>query len=529
MASLNDLIVSGKARFLNTISGNIDGTSSNVTGTVAIAHGGTGATTRLGAAHALTNQEVVTPGFVVGLTDNWGKFGYTSIANLKTTIGSAAAASGGTAKTLCTTGEKYTWNNKSNLTIGTTATTAMAGNTNVNNVTQTATTVTSDTKYELLFSNTADNTNRTEGTRKSSLLTFSPEPAGVQLTMNYDGSRPNNYGDITIKGNNDSDSYIALHSSSAGMSYLWIKHPTPSVGIFLEGGSRSNSSSDYSHGAISADDFVVWGHDLEGNNITWDGTNTSLKTAITNKLDKSGGAMTGNITYSLHEEISGGTSTCDRTTKVNERGLQYTSTQNSSINPTSNVYIGSRENDLDGMSSIVVCTGTDSTWQSGSEYRTHITPSGIQVSYGNKTQSSSVSVQSGDIINNSKWDGTNTSLKTALANKISKETNTTVSWTSSATGRTVTCMLAKIGTIVICTITGSTDANHSITAWTATQLGVGQIPAGYRPSSATEGRIPIQTGGATLTVNTVGTIAITTWSNLGGQMAFGGTLWWKTS
>ena len=156
----------------------------------------------------------------------------------------------------------------------------------VNNVTQTATTVTSDTKYELLFSNTADNTNRTEGTRKSSLLTFSPKPAGVELTMNYDGSRPNNYGDITIKGNNDSDSYITLHSSSAGMSYLWIKHPTPSVGIFLEGGSRSNSSSDYSQGAISADDFVVSGYDWEGNNITWDGTNTSLKAAIQSLNDR---------------------------------------------------------------------------------------------------------------------------------------------------------------------------------------------------------------------------------------------------
>ena len=39
-----------------------------------------------------------------------------------------AAASGGTTLTLVTTGEKYTWNNKSNLAIGTTATTAASGN-----------------------------------------------------------------------------------------------------------------------------------------------------------------------------------------------------------------------------------------------------------------------------------------------------------------------------------------------------------------------------------------------------------------
>ena len=45
-----------------------------------------------------------------------------------TTYESKAAASGGTAVSLVTTGEKYTWNNKSNLAIGTTATTAAAGN-----------------------------------------------------------------------------------------------------------------------------------------------------------------------------------------------------------------------------------------------------------------------------------------------------------------------------------------------------------------------------------------------------------------
>lgn len=45
-----------------------------------------------------------------------------------TTYSSEKAASGGTTLSLVTTGEKYTWNNKSNLTIGTTATTAAAGN-----------------------------------------------------------------------------------------------------------------------------------------------------------------------------------------------------------------------------------------------------------------------------------------------------------------------------------------------------------------------------------------------------------------
>ena len=47
-----DLVVTGAARFLNTINADISGTSSNVTGTVAVANGGTGATS---AANARTN------------------------------------------------------------------------------------------------------------------------------------------------------------------------------------------------------------------------------------------------------------------------------------------------------------------------------------------------------------------------------------------------------------------------------------------------------------------------------------------
>ena len=52
-----------------------------------------------------------------------------TIAATDTTYESKAAASGGTAVSLVTTGEKYTWNNKSNLTLGTTSTTALKGDT----------------------------------------------------------------------------------------------------------------------------------------------------------------------------------------------------------------------------------------------------------------------------------------------------------------------------------------------------------------------------------------------------------------
>ena len=53
---------------------------------------------------------------------------FTTPVDNNTTYSSKTAASGGTDVSLVTTGEKYTWNNKSNLAIGTTSTTAAAGN-----------------------------------------------------------------------------------------------------------------------------------------------------------------------------------------------------------------------------------------------------------------------------------------------------------------------------------------------------------------------------------------------------------------
>ena len=50
-----------------------------------------------------------------------------TIAATDTTYSSKSAASGGTDVSLVTTGEKYTWNNKSNLVLGTTSSTAYRG------------------------------------------------------------------------------------------------------------------------------------------------------------------------------------------------------------------------------------------------------------------------------------------------------------------------------------------------------------------------------------------------------------------
>ena len=207
MAQLNDLIVTGKSRFLNEINGNISGTSSNVTGTVALNHGGTGATTRLGAAKNLTDETVTTPGYVVGLTDNWGKFGYTSMANLKTTLGlgtaaytastaylgsstkyAASSSVGGAA----TSAAKLTNTSKVgdiNKPVYFTAngvpsaisytidksvpSTAVFTDANVRQI-ESPTTSTYTGKYEVLFADSTSNVDKTEGTKKSANMYYRP-------------------------------------------------------------------------------------------------------------------------------------------------------------------------------------------------------------------------------------------------------------------------------------------------------------------------------------------------------------------
>lgn len=58
----------------------------NTTGALPIANGGTGATTRLNAVKNLTNEAVSSPGYVIGMTSSWGKFGYTTLAQLKSAM-----------------------------------------------------------------------------------------------------------------------------------------------------------------------------------------------------------------------------------------------------------------------------------------------------------------------------------------------------------------------------------------------------------------------------------------------------------
>ena len=77
----------------------ITGTAANVTGVVEITHGGTGATTRLDALKALTNENVGTNAqYFLTVTNQWAKGGYTSVADAKTVLamtGATSSAAGG--------------------------------------------------------------------------------------------------------------------------------------------------------------------------------------------------------------------------------------------------------------------------------------------------------------------------------------------------------------------------------------------------------------------------------------------------
>lgn len=103
MAYLGNTIINGNLKVINginvsgnltgNVTGNCSGTAANVTGTVAIAHGGTGATTRLAALQALTNENVSTSAqYFLTITSSWGKGGYTTVADAKTVLGLKSAA-----------------------------------------------------------------------------------------------------------------------------------------------------------------------------------------------------------------------------------------------------------------------------------------------------------------------------------------------------------------------------------------------------------------------------------------------------
>lgn len=172
----------------------------------------TNGTITIGHSNVLSSAQTTQAVYPIKIDKNGHISAYGSAVTIVNTRGTAA--SGGTTLSVVNTGDMYTWNNKQDkLTNPVTGTGTSGylvkwnGSTSVTNgpqlgsstttflrndgnwatpantdekVTQTATTT--DATYEILFSGTADNTTRTEGTRKTNTLTYNPSTKTLTTT-----------------------------------------------------------------------------------------------------------------------------------------------------------------------------------------------------------------------------------------------------------------------------------------------------------------------------------------------------------
>lgn len=160
----------------------------------------------------------------------------------------------------------------SNLVIGTTADTAMAGNTNVANVTQTQSND-NNGNFEVLFSGTADNTTRAEGSRKSKYLTYNPSVNRLVLGTTSNGSASmsasSTGNDLDIKTTENNKVYAS--ATIAGASLIVKSNiAEPHIGV-----------THVDNGVTKIINLKP--SDITLSNNTWDGTNTSLKNALAAK------------------------------------------------------------------------------------------------------------------------------------------------------------------------------------------------------------------------------------------------------
>ena len=186
-----------------------------------------------------------------------------------TTYQSLAAATGGTAVSLVTTGEKASWNAKSG---------------SDTNVTQTATDST-NASYEVLFSNSANNTTTTESARKTQYLTFNP----YGKTLAIGGTSFNGLTRIS----NELLQVVSSSSDFTGDGSVEVTTYNSTDAVYGMLGMLGYDSDETSH--------TLWLTNKDATlSDTWDGTNTSLKTAIGSARDVvKQTATTTNATYEL--------------------------------------------------------------------------------------------------------------------------------------------------------------------------------------------------------------------------------------
>lgn len=237
-------------------------------------------------------------------------------------------------------------------------------NTDTNDaVTQTATDSTNAT-YEFLFSNTADNTTRTEGARKTQYLTFNPSKKALTVGSRASGSA---VGDYSL-GIGESVTASAINSFAIGNNASAQSNYGVAIGL----GSKSRHRSQFVFGEYNIMDNKA-GVTIpidRGNYIEVVGNGTSSVRSNARTLDWDGNEwLAGSLVASSVSAVDSNSNT------------------NTSISPT-------------GLA-------------------TYTIPSGSQaISTGLYTTSDDIVLYSGTVTNT--WDGTNTSLKSAIAGKLSR-------------------------------------------------------------------------------------------------------------
>ena len=310
MAQLNDLIVTGKSRFLNSISGNITGTASNVTGTVAIANGGTGATTAANARTALGLGGAA----VKGVTDTYSSTGTDlttgkAIANALGTLNISLTGVPGSSNTLTAFSQI---NGKVNATFGSisitksqisdfptsmTPTSHTHGNIQNGGTLQTNDiTIASGDKLVVTDSSDSAKIARTSVSFDGSTTTKALTPKGTfetflqshqDISGKLDKSGGTITGNLTVNNITNCNSVVPRTSDSGLVGSQTYPYNESYVNsIYTKGWCVTTAYSGTSSSLmIATNSDIYFSTSGSGGTLnTWDGTNTSLKTAIGNKI-----------------------------------------------------------------------------------------------------------------------------------------------------------------------------------------------------------------------------------------------------
>jgi hypothetical protein len=444
-----------------------------------------------------------------------GKIAYDHSQSTHAPTTSKSAASGGTDLSLVTTGEKYTWNNKTSLTIGTTSTTAAAGN-----HTHTASLAT-DTGTSAITLASAGKYKLTAG--GSSVIFTMPtipsyssktaESGGTDVSLVTTGEKYtwNNKSDLSLgttattaaKGNHTHTATLAADTGTssitlasagkykltAGGSSVIFTMPT-STNLSIGTTSTTAAAGNHTHTTSLASDSGTATVTLAANTtykLTAGGKSVIFKTPVDN-----------NTTYSSKSAASGGTdvslvTTGEKYTWNNKSSLALGTTSSTAFRgdygntaythsqsthaPTTSKSAASGGTDLS-----LVTTGEKYTWNNKSSLT--IGTTSTTAAAGNHTHTTSLAADSG------------TASVTLSANTTYKLTagGTSVIFKTPADSNSVTSVVGQTGAVTTAQIaTALTSAGYKLTDNNTTYSGATQT---------TLGLVRIWASGDTLNINT---------------------------